>query len=70
MFADGYPYLLANEASVTEVNNLMQKQLVTYRNFRTNILVTGVAAFEEVSLLSHSHLGHMILWENSCEYNT
>lgn len=50
MFADGYPYLLCSTASVDKVNEDVGSTVVSYRNFRPNILVDGVQKpYDEVS---------------------
>lgn len=38
MYADGFPYLLCNEASVDKLNEHLPDP-VSYANFRANILV-------------------------------
>jgi hypothetical protein len=45
-FADGYPYLLINQASVEEVNEHLATP-VTARNFRPNLVIEGATAYEE-----------------------
>ncbi|MBV8647437.1 MOSC domain-containing protein [Paludibacterium sp.] len=45
-FADGYPYLLVNQASLDALNHDLQAP-VTTRHFRPNLIVGGMAAYEE-----------------------
>jgi uncharacterized protein len=45
-FADGYPYLLASETSLAELNGLLA-QPVAMRNFRPNLVIDGAGAYEE-----------------------
>ncbi|HBH24817.1 MAG TPA: MOSC domain-containing protein [Cytophagales bacterium] len=45
-FADGYPYLLANEASLKELNSKLNKP-VNIDRFRPNIVVSGNYPFAE-----------------------
>jgi len=45
-FADGYPMLLVSEASVTELNTRLSKQ-ITVRRFRPNIVITGTEPYVE-----------------------
>lgn len=45
-FADGYPYLLVNQASLTDLNAQLSSP-VDIRNFRPNLLISGATAYEE-----------------------
>jgi hypothetical protein len=45
-FADGYPYLLASETSLAELNGNLAKP-VTMRHFRPNLVISGAGAYEE-----------------------
>lgn len=45
-FADGYPYLLATEASLAELNRRLPEP-ITMERFRPNIVVDGEAPFAE-----------------------
>lgn len=45
-FADGYPFLLANEASLEDLNRRMDARLEMER-FRPNLVVAGAGAFAE-----------------------
>lgn len=45
-FADGFPYLLANEASLRDLQKRCPAS-VSIEQFRPNLLVTGAAAWEE-----------------------
>lgn len=45
-FADGYPYLLATEASLAELNRRLPEP-ITMERFRPNIVVDGAAPFAE-----------------------
>lgn len=45
-FADGYPFLVANEASLAELNSRLAVGLPMNR-FRPNLVVTGFGAWEE-----------------------
>jgi len=45
-YADGYPILVANEASLKAVNKRLPGN-TTMRNFRPNIIITGTPAWEE-----------------------
>ena len=47
-FADGYPYLLISEASLSDLNEKL-KEPVSMRRFRPNLVVSGATAFEEDS---------------------
>jgi uncharacterized protein YcbX len=49
-FADGYPFLLANESSVSDLNQRLvaaQESPVPINRFRANFAVTGSTAFAE-----------------------
>ena len=45
-FADGYPYLLVNQASLTALNQQLTTA-VGIRNFRPNLVINGDYAYEE-----------------------
>jgi uncharacterized protein YcbX len=45
-FADGYPFLLISEASLTDLNNRMQTPL-EMRRFRPNLEIRGCQPYEE-----------------------
>ncbi|MDX1635908.1 MAG: MOSC domain-containing protein [Marinobacter sp.] len=45
-FADGYPFLVVNQASLDELNTRLQ-QPVEMRRFRPNIVVSGASAWAE-----------------------
>jgi uncharacterized protein YcbX len=45
-FADGYPYLLATEASLTALNAQLAEP-VTMERFRPNLVITGSTSFAE-----------------------
>ena len=45
-FADGYPLLVCNQASLADLNTRMPKAIPMQR-FRPNIVLSGLAAFEE-----------------------
>jgi uncharacterized protein YcbX len=51
-YADGFPYLVANEASLKVAKNETAAECgndpITIRNFRPNIVVTGFDAWEEL----------------------
>eukprot|EP00899_Mesostigma_viride_P014923 jgi/Mesvir1/23431/Mv22290-RA.1 len=47
-FSDGYPYLLASEESLDDLNSRMEKSIPMNR-FRPNIVVQGAGAFAEDS---------------------
>lgn len=47
-FADGYPYLLTNEASLRDLQQRCPAG-VQMEQFRPNLVVSGVAAWEEDS---------------------
>ena len=52
MFSDGFPYLLCSTASLDKLNQDIGTDVVTYRNFRPNILVDGVSKpYDEVSVM-------------------
>ncbi|KAJ1553681.1 hypothetical protein HK096_006879 [Nowakowskiella sp. JEL0078] len=59
-FADGFPMLLTNESSLQDVNLKMESKgaktswngPVTMRNFRPNIVVSGLNPFEEDNILT------------------
>ncbi len=49
-FADGYPLLLANTASLTDLNARLAARgasAVTMQRFRPNLVITGLQAFDE-----------------------
>lgn len=50
-FADGFPYLLANESSLVNLNSLLTEESVPMNRFRPNIIVggPGASAWEEDS---------------------
>lgn len=51
-FADGYPYLVTNEATLAKVNDALADDLldaVPMSRFRPNIVVSGAPAFDEFS---------------------
>lgn len=50
-FADGYPFLLASEASLAHLNTMTDDPIPMNR-FRPNIVVTGCDAFAEDNLLN------------------
>ena len=45
-FADGYPYLLLNQASLDDLNQQLV-QPVDLRNFRPNLVIAGAGSYEE-----------------------
>lgn len=45
-FADGYPYLLVNQASLDSLNQLLPNPVAT-RHFRPNLVIAGAGAYEE-----------------------
>jgi uncharacterized protein YcbX len=45
-FADGYPFLVISEASLSDLNSRLETPLVMER-FRPNIVVSGVPAYAE-----------------------
>jgi MOSC domain-containing protein len=45
-FSDGFPWLLASEASLEDLNSRLQRQLPMNR-FRPNIVVSGLPAWDE-----------------------
>lgn len=47
-FGDFAPYMIANEASLVAVNEQLPSP-VTMERFRPNVVVSGLAGFEEVS---------------------
>ena len=47
-FGDFAPYLIANEASLAAVNEELPSP-VTMERFRPNVVVSGLAGFEEVN---------------------
>ncbi len=54
-FADGFPFLLCNQASLTELNLAVQRQggkPVGMNRFRANIVISGLEAYEEDYLLA------------------
>jgi uncharacterized protein YcbX len=48
-FADGYPFLVCNQASLTDLNARMPEHIPMER-FRPNIVLTGLSAFAEDSI--------------------
>lgn len=60
-FADGYPILLTNEASLADLNHRLRKKgesPIPMNRFRPNLVVSGMPAFEEdyVTTLGSSEL--------------
>jgi uncharacterized protein YcbX len=54
-FADGFPFLLLSEESVTDIKNQHENPgIVSYKTFRPNIIVNECAAFDEDKLISFS----------------
>ncbi|MDD7848652.1 MOSC domain-containing protein [Escherichia coli] len=53
-FADGYPYLLANEASLRDLQQRCPAS-VKMEQFRPNLVVSGASALGRRSLESDSH---------------
>lgn len=55
-FADGFPFLLCNQASLDELNALIVQQgadePIEIERFRPNIVIQGLEAYEEDHLLS------------------
>ena len=47
-FGDFAPYMIANEASLAAVNEELRSP-VTMERFRANVIVSGLAGFEEAS---------------------
>jgi uncharacterized protein YcbX len=45
-FADGFPYLLINQASLAQLNSLLA-QPVSERHFRPNLVISGTDAYQE-----------------------
>lgn len=45
-FADGYPFLLIGEGSLADLNDQLARP-VTMRHFRPNLVIAGVAPYEE-----------------------
>ena len=56
-FADGYPFLVISEASLSELNSRLETPVVMER-FRPSIVVTGVPAFAEDSF-RHVRFGNV-----------
>ena len=59
-FADSAPLLVANNASLAALNEesaQLERPLVSMEHFRPNIVISGIAAYEEHKLkqLSHEH---------------
>jgi uncharacterized protein YcbX len=50
--SDGYPYLLANDASLTDLNNRMAHP-VTMDRFRPNIVIDGLEPWQEDDILTY-----------------
>ncbi len=55
-FADGYPYLILGEASMTTLNDKLQDKVNSNR-FRANILISTSVAHEEDNLKSRFTIG-------------
>lgn len=62
-FQNGYPYMLATEPSLEELNTKFE-QPVSMLNMRPNIVLTGCAAFAEV----HAGWGNCVIY-NACVYS-
>lgn len=59
-FADAMPLLLLSDASVADINSRL-KEPVSYRNFRPNLLISGVPTSFEEDLWSTVKVGDMSL---------
>ncbi|RCU51824.1 MOSC domain-containing protein [Corallincola holothuriorum] len=69
-FADGYPYLLANQASLEVFNNVLAAQglpTIPMSRFRPNIIVTGWSAFQENHVSEVSHDDYSLALRKPCE---
>lgn len=68
-FADGFPFLICNEASLTELNQVILAngdQTIEMSRFRPNISVRGLAAYEEDYVLSFTGSGHYFAKLKNC----
>lgn len=65
MFADGYPLLLISEASLADLNARLPQPLPMNR-FRPNIVLSGVAAYEEDRIRSLSAAGMTLRIVKAC----
>jgi len=65
-FADGYPVLITNEHSLTELNELLP-QFVPMNRFRPNIVVNSLAAWAELNSESIEIAGQKSVVGKPCE---
>jgi uncharacterized protein YcbX len=69
-FADSAPYLVANQASLDELNRELQAQgqaAVPMDRFRPNIVVDGLEPFAEHNIASLSSAGWRLAMADRCE---
>lgn len=68
-FADGFPFLICNEASLTELNEhipMDEGDTIQMNRFRPNIVVRGLEAYEEDYVLSFTGSGHYFAKLKNC----
>lgn len=69
-FADAAPFLVANEASLAELNRVLGdrgEDAVPMNRFRPNIVLAGLPAFAEHSLQGFSGSGYMLRLAHPCQ---
>lgn len=68
-FADGFPFLICNEASLDELNQELLRQgaeVIQMNRFRPNIVVSGIDAYAEDYLSSLVGEGHYFAKLKNC----
>lgn len=68
-FADGFPFLICHEESLQELNQMIQAQgdpAIEMLRFRPNIVVKGIAAYEEDYIVRLEGAGHYFAKLKNC----
>lgn len=68
-FADGFPLLICNKASLDALNERIQEQgdaPITMQRFRPNIVISGIEAYAEDELISINGGGHSFAKLKNC----
>ena len=68
-FADGFPFLICNQASLDELNSVIldqNEQIVSMRRFRPNIVIDGLDAYDEDYALRITGSGHYFAKLKNC----
>ncbi len=65
-FADGFPFLVANQSSLDELNQTL-KQNYTMDRFRPNIVLSGIPAFAEHQVNTLTHSNYQLVFRFPCE---